>query len=116
MRGVNVTAPVALYLAVGTGTPTNTGAGLSEIVGSGYARKPVAFGAVTGGGPSQTVNNVEVLFDEASGLWGDITGWIIYDAPSGGNPYYYGNFDTPENINNGDQLVVRTGTLRLTEN
>jgi hypothetical protein len=35
-------------------------------------------------------------------LWGQIGGFALFDASTGGNPLLYGILDAAKNVNNGD--------------
>ena len=85
------TAPSTVYVALSTADPLDTGAGLSEPVGNGYAREAITFGAAA---TRRVTQNVEVVFNEATGAWGTITHWALMDALSGGNMLAHGALDS----------------------
>jgi hypothetical protein len=107
LRGVNFTAPTAVYLALFTLNPGDTGAG-TEVSGGGYARRPITFTAPSNG---VTSNSAEVLFNAATANWGTITHIGIYDATTGGNLLYYSPISNAKTINADDQLKVSTGDI-----
>jgi hypothetical protein len=80
-----------IYLALSTADPTDTGTGIAEPSGNGYARKAISFGAASGRTITQ---DAAVNYDQASGSWGTITHWALFDAVSGGNFLAHGAFST----------------------
>ncbi|HOQ88340.1 MAG TPA: hypothetical protein PLQ89_21765 [Phycisphaerae bacterium] len=93
----------------------------SEVSGGGYARvatavtnwtEPVADGA----GGEQTTYTQDVLFPKATAAWGTVNGFILADAPSGGN-ILYGPcaLSTPVPINKNDQLRFDANQLVIHE-
>lgn len=68
--------------------PGESGVG-PEVVGGGYIRQPVTFGALTAGMSSETqVSNTNVItFPAATSAWGTITHYGIFNAPTGGTCY-----------------------------
>lgn len=93
---------VALY----TSSPTDDSPGV-ELSADSYQRKPVTFGAASGG---SITNNVEVLFDQATTDWGLVSFFGLFD--SSGNLLVYGNL-SPVTINYGDSLRLKTGTITV---
>lgn len=92
---------IARYLALFTVVGTDAGTGFTEVSGSGYARAATTGGgggtwnAASGSSPAQTSNNLAISFPTATGSWGTVIAWGIYDASSGGNLLawdYLGNF------------------------
>ncbi len=88
MLKVSAYAPSAnRYLALSTANPLDTGAGMAEPSGAGYARQLIIFSAAT----TRAVTQSSVItFPEASGSWGTITHYAIYDNSVGGNIIAYG--------------------------
>lgn len=106
------TKPSAVYLALYTADPTDTGSGATEISGSGYARVAVAFDAAASGATSNTSN---IDFAAATGNWGSaISHWALYDASTSGNMLIHGSFTTAKVIETNDVLRISAGDLDLT--
>jgi len=78
------TAYIALFTAVGT----DAGSGFTEVSGGSYARVATAgadWNAASGTGPS-TISNVNTItFPAATGSWGTVIAFGLYDAASSGN-------------------------------
>ena len=107
------TAPT-IYVALSTADPTDTGSGLAEPSGNGYARKATAasdWNAATGTNPTVTDNANALTFNEASGSWGTITHFALMDAATAGNLLAYGALTTPKAISAGDTPQFAVGDL-----
>lgn len=92
-----------------------------EVSGNGYARVATAVSDWTdpvddGAGGEQTTYTQDVLFPKATAAWGTVDGFIVADAPSGGN-ILYGPcaLSTPVPINVNDQLRFDANQLVIHE-
>ena len=102
-----------LYLAVSTADPLEDGTGAAEPVGSGYAR--VATTAASWSRAVSTVSNaVELAFPQASGPWGTLTYFALYDAASAGNIIAYGILTTAKAIAANETLRFPIENLTFT--
>lgn len=80
------------YVALFTSNPDATGAGAVEAAGSGYARKSYsAWMDEVVGAQQFRKNNGAIQFTAFTSALLAVTGWGIYDAPSGGNLIAFGN-------------------------
>jgi len=109
-------APTTLYLALSTTTPTKANTNVTEPTGGGYSRYAITnnvtnFPAASG---SSKANGAVFNFPEATGAWGTVTNWVVYDASTGGNLICFGNITTPKSIDVGDTPSFNTGTLTIT--
>lgn len=78
------TAFVALFTAVGT----DAGTGFTEVSGGSYARQSTSgatWNSASGSAPSTISNNATVTFPVATGNWGTVIAWGLYDALTVGN-------------------------------
>ena len=102
-----------LYLGVSTTDPADTGVGASEPVGNGYAR--IATVAVDWERSGNVVTNAnELSFPEATGAWGTLAHFVLYDAVTGGNVFIYGALTTPKTIASEETLRFPVGNLTFT--
>lgn len=104
------TKPTAVYAALFTTDPAETGAG-TEVSGGGYARKVATFNAAANG---STTNSAEVLFDVASASWGTLTHVALFDAVTGGNMLWSGALSTAKAIASTDQFRLPAGNITVT--
>jgi hypothetical protein len=98
--GANYTPPATVYIGLSTTAPGNDGATATEPVGNGYARVATVndltnWPAATGRAKS---NAAAITFPTASGAWGTVTDFVVYDAASGGTFYAWGALVTPQVI------------------
>ena len=104
------TMPTTVYVGLSTGSFNDDNSG-TELTGNNYAREAITFGAAASGVAS---NSAAVEFNAATGSWGTVSHFGIFDALSGGNLLIHGAFTTPKLIANGDILKIPTGDLDIT--
>ena len=114
--GGDYARPATVYLALFTAAPTDAGGG-TEVAGNAYARAAITsnstnFPAAASGVKS---NGTPIVFAEATGAWGTVTHWALFDALSGGNMLNWGVLNTPKTVASGDQPQVNTGGIVITE-
>ncbi len=113
-RGVSVTPPAAVYLALYTTDPSNSDTG-TELQGNAYERQQITFGEpVVVSGKTQIQNNAAITYPAATGTWGDVAYWGIRTAKTGGQLLAYGAFTQAKNISDGDQLHIALNSITLT--
>jgi hypothetical protein len=110
LRNTTYTSPATVYAALFTSDPTDAGSG-TEVSGGSYSRKAIAFGAPSDGA---SVNSGSVEFDQATGNWGTITHFAIFDASSSGNMLYHGALTSSKTIETGDVFKFATSSVTVT--
>lgn len=103
------TMPTA-YVGLSTADPLDDASGLAEPSGNGYARVATAgadWNASSGGSIS---NANDITFPEATGNWGTITHFALFDAISGGNMLAHGSLTTSKTIESGEIAKFAGGT------
>lgn len=113
--GGDYTRPANLYFAFFTVAPTDAGGG-TEVSGNGYARVAMTnnstnFPAASGG--SKT-NGVAIVFPTATGNWGTITHYGVFDAASGGNLLFHGALSASKLVENGDTPSYPVSSMTFT--
>lgn len=99
-------SPVAtVYVGLSTADPTDDASGLAEPVGNGYARKAITFGAASS---RRVTQSGAVTFDQATGDWGTITHWAIFDAATAGNMLAHGALAVSKEIVSGNTPTFAT--------
>jgi hypothetical protein len=102
------------YVSLHTADPVDTGA--NEITGGAYARQgPITF-TNAGSNPTVASNSAIVIFPTATGAWGTITHFGIWDAATAGNYRGSGALTASKAVNNGDTARFVTGALTITAN
>lgn len=104
------TMPTTVYVGLSTGSFNDDNSG-TELTGNNYAREVATFTAAASG---TTSNSAAVEFNAATGSWGLVSHFGIFDALSGGNLLIHGAFTTAKTIGNGDILKIPTGDLDIT--
>lgn len=110
--------PTDIFVALSTADPTDAGTGIAEPVGNGYARidtAPTDWNAATGTAPVATTNATTLTFAQASGAWGDITHFALFDALTAGTFLGSGlvNAGTPVTVASGDTPEFAAGSLAM---
>jgi hypothetical protein len=82
-----------------------------EPSGNAYARVSTtgADWNTASGGALDNAN--DITFPEATGSWGTITHFALFDAATGGNMLAYGALSTPKIIGSGDTAKFAAGDL-----
>ena len=111
LRNTSYTSPTTVYAALFTSDPTDAGTG-TECTGTGYTRKAITFAAPSGGVTTNSAAACE--FDQATGDWGTITHFGIFDALTTGNLLYYGALTIPKVISSGDVFKFSTSSVSVT--
>ena len=101
------TAPTTVYVGLSTGSFADDNSG-TELSGSGYARVSATFSAAASG---TTSNSAAIEFPAATGSWGVISHFGIFDASSAGNLLIHGAFTASKVIASGDILKISAGDL-----
>lgn len=103
------TMPSTVAVALSTTVPTDAG-NVTEPSGNGYARV-ITTGATWNASADGTISNAQdITFPEATGSWGTIVGFAIYDATTSGNMLVHGTLDQTKSIGAGDTAKFAGGT------
>jgi hypothetical protein len=104
------TMPSAVYVGLANASFNDDASG-SELSGNGYTRKVATFSAASGG---TTSNSSAIEFPAATGSWGSVSHFGIFDASSSGNLLIHGAFSAAKTIATGDILRIAAGDLDVT--
>jgi hypothetical protein len=110
LRNTSYTTPTTVYVGLFTADPTDANTG-TEVTGGSYARQSGSFGAPSNG---SSTTNANITFPTATGNWGTVTHFGIYDALTTGNLLYHGALNNSKTIQTGDILKIETGNLTVT--
>jgi hypothetical protein len=110
LRNTTYTSPADVYVGLFTTDPTDDGSG-TEVSGGSYARTVATFAAPSNGSSS---TNADVQFPQATGNWGTITHFGIFDAATTGNLLYHGILTAAKTIETGDVFKIASGNLTVT--
>lgn len=104
------TMPTTVYVGLSTASFADDNSG-TELSGNGYARVSATFSAASGG---TTDNSAAIEFSAATGSWGSVSHFGIFDASTGGNLLIHGAFTTAKTVAANDILKIATGDLDVT--
>lgn len=104
------TMPSAVYVGLSTGSFGDDNSG-TELTGNNYSRVAATFSAAASG---TTSNSAAIEFAAATGTWGSISHFGIFDASVSGNLLIHGAFSSAKTIESGDVLKISTGDLDIT--
>ena len=110
LRNTSYTSPSTVYVALFTSDPTDAGSG-TECTGGAYVRQSATFGAPSDGASSISA---DVEFPQATGSWGTLTHFGIFDASSSGNLLYHGALTASKTIATGDVIKITSSNLTVT--
>lgn len=116
-RTATFAKPAAIFMALFTVDPTDSGGG-TEVTGGAYAREEVVQLDANWNAPGTTglTDNVnDIVFTTASGAdWGTVTGMAIFDAVTGGNMLMWSALSANKVVNDGDTFKFSVGDLDVT--
>jgi len=104
------TMPSTVYVGLSTGSFNDDNSG-TELTGNGYARESIAFSAAASGTAS---NSGAVEFSAATGSWGTVSHFGLFDASSSGNLLIHGALTASKVIETGDILKIAVGDMDIT--
>ena len=110
LRNSAYTPSSTVYIGLSTGSFGDDNSG-TELSGNGYTRKSIAFDAASGGVSDNTSN---VDFDAATGSWGSVSHFGLFDASTSGNLLIHGAFSAAKTVSTGDILRIAAGELDIT--
>jgi hypothetical protein len=102
-----------IYVGLSTTEPTDAGANITEPVAHAYTRLEVdndltEWPAAVDGEKSNA-NDLE--WAQATGYWGIIGWWVIFDAATDGNMLHFGKLQTARVVDENDQFRIMSGDL-----
>jgi hypothetical protein len=108
-RNTALTSPTTVYTALYTAAPNDAGGG-TEVSGNAYARVASTFGAASGG---EIANSSAVTFDTATGSWGTVSHFAIFDAATDGNMLAHAALGASKSIAADDTAEFAVGDLTV---
>lgn len=103
------------FLALCNGSPEDGG---NEFSGNGYARIGFSFTSPVGEATGVTTvqNAADIVSEEATGNWGQLTHIAIYDAATNGQPFAISELGSSAPIFSGSVVAFRAGKLKFSVN
>jgi len=121
LRGVALSAPAAVYLALFTTDPTDAGGGV-EVADSAYAREDMADGGAIASGwtapavdtDGYAVTNAKVIqYPPIADGTVTVTHYGLFDAATAGNLLYHGAFTSSKTLDVNDVMSIAVGGLKI---
>lgn len=102
-----------IYVGLSTSDPLDDATGLAEPNGNAYARVQTSASDwnTASGGSLDNVN--DITFPQATGTWGTITHFVLFDAATSGNILAHGALSQSKTIDSGDTAKFETGDLDI---
>ena len=105
------TPAATVYIGLSTADPLDTAAGLAEPVGNNYAREAITFAAASS---RSVASSGTITFNQASGSWGTITHYAIFDALTNGNMLAHGSLSASKAVTTGNTPSIASGQVTIT--
>jgi len=112
--GKGVYSPPTIYVGLSASDPGDDGTGLSEPSGNGYARVETAAADWNVAADGLLDNAGTIPLGPATGDWGPLTHFALFDAPAGGHLLVHGALAHPRTIESGDSARLAAGDLEIT--
>lgn len=115
----SLTLASTAYVALSTTTPTVAGGNVTEPTENGYARVLLgnynqSFTQKMGNPALGAIENKEIIYyPEATGAWGTLTHFCIYDSLTNGNLLAFGALTTPITPTANTIPIIRVGELDI---
>lgn len=103
-----------VYVGLSTADPLDDASGLAEPSGNNYARVSTAGGDWNAAASGAIDNANAITFPEASGSWGTVTHFALFDAASAGNMLAHGSLSDSKAVGSGDTPYLAAGALDIT--
>lgn len=111
-----LSVPANFELALSTSAPNDDGTNVTEPTGNGYARITGLANNLTtwlAAASGQKVNDILFQFPAATGPWGTITHWVLYDQATA-DYVISGVVSPPKTIDDGDIFKFLVGDILIT--
>ena len=105
--------PPTIYVGLSTADPTDTGSGLAEPNGNGYARVQTSASDWNAASNGSLDNTSNITFAQATGNWGTITHFALFDAVTTGNMLAHGELSQSKTISESDTARFEAGDLDI---
>jgi len=105
--------PPTIYVGLSTADPTDAGPGLTEPNGNGYTRVQT-FASDWSAAANGTLDNAgNITFTQATGNWGTITHFALFNAATAGNMLAHGALSQSKSISESDTARFEAGDLNI---
>jgi hypothetical protein len=111
--GKGVCAPPTIHVALSTMDPLDDASGLAEPTGNAYARVETSPSDWNAADDGSLDNAGDIIFPKATGAWGTITHFALFDVATGGNMLAYGVLSQPKPVDSSYTAIFDAGDLNI---
>ena len=105
--------PPTIHVALSTADPLDDNSGMAEPSGNGYTRVETSASDWSDSSGGSVCNSNNISFPTASGSWGTMTHFALFDSATGGNMLAHGALDQPKVIGGSDTGKFDAGALEI---
>jgi len=105
--------PPTIYVGLSTADPIDDGSGLAEPIGNAYARAQTSASDWNASSNGSLDNGSDITFAQATGSWGTITHFTLFDAATAGNMLAHGALSQSKSIGESDTARFEAGDLDI---
>jgi hypothetical protein len=103
--------PSAWWAALFSAAPSADGSGGTELAAAnGYARQAITWGAVSGGG---VTNSAIITFTASGAPWTEATHFVIFSLVTAGVRYFWNALDAGVTVGDGESAEFAAGALEV---
>ena len=104
----------SVWVGLSTADPLDDASGNAEPAGGSYARKSTAGGDWAASSGGAIANGGAITFAAATGAWGTVTHFTLWDAVTAGNMLAHGDLTVSKAVTSGDTVEFAIGDLDIT--
>ncbi len=112
--GKGTYTPPTIHVALSSADPGEDGAGLDEPEGGGYARVATQASDWSSAEDGRIDNVQAIEFHPATGAWGTLTHFALFDAATAGNLLAHGSLTQPRTVHASDAPRFPPRELQVT--
>jgi hypothetical protein len=106
-------SPPSIYVALSTADPLDDASGLAEPSGNAYVRVETSPSDWNTPSDGSLDNANDIIFPKATGSWGTITHFALFDAATGGNMLAHGALSPSKAVDSAYTAIFNTGDLNI---
>jgi hypothetical protein len=111
--GKNNYSPPTIYVALSIADPLDDASGFVEPACYAYARVETSASDWNTASGGSLHNANDILFPKATGSWGTITHFALFDAATDGNMLAYGALSPPKTVESSYTPIFDAGDLNI---
>ena len=106
-------APPTIYVALSTSDPLDDASGLSEPTGNAYTRVETSASDWNSASDGSLYNANDIIFPKATGSWGTISHFALFDAATGGYMLAHGALSQSKVVDSSFTAIFDAGDLDI---